>query len=311
MVVQPGSRIGAYEIVAALGRGGMGEVYRARDTKLQSRSRDQGPARTSFAARSGPRRAVPARSAGARVAESSEHRRRSTGSKTARDVHRARHGIGRGADAGGPHRARTAPLDHALPIARQIAEALEAAHEQGIIHRDLKPANIKVTPDGTREGARLRTRESWPTPADAQGAADDLSNSPTMTAPAMTQAGMILGTAAYMAPEQARGKAVDKRADIWAFGVVLYEMLTGRAPFAGEIVHDDGRWPASSRTRRTGRRFQTTRLRRCGGCWRAASRRIRRSDCATSATRASNWIMSVRVATFRLRSRAGAHCHYG
>ena len=128
------------------------------------------------------------------------------------------------------------PLDEALPIAKQIAEALEAAHEQGIIHRDLKPANIKVRRDGTVKVLDFGL-------AKAMEPAGGLSRerhrmSPTITTPAMTQAGMILGTAAYMAPEQARGKPVDKRADIWAFGCVLYEMLTGRAAFAGETVAD-------------------------------------------------------------------------
>jgi eukaryotic-like serine/threonine-protein kinase len=118
-------------------------------------------------------------------------------------------------------RAAPIPLDEALPIARQIAEALEAAHEQGIVHRDLKPANIKVRPDGTVKvldfglakamEPAIATRES--------GLGETVAASPTITTPAMTQAGVILGTAAYMAPEQARGKPVDRRADIWAFGM--------------------------------------------------------------------------------------------
>ena len=116
------------------------------------------------------------------------------------------------------------PIDEALAIARQIAEALEAAHEAGIIHRDLKPANIKVRPDGTVKVLDFGLAKALD-PLSAQGPL----NSPTMTSPAtMTAMGMILGTAAYMAPEQARGKIVDKRADIWAFGVVLFEMLTRR-----------------------------------------------------------------------------------
>ena len=131
------------------------------------------------------------------------------------------------------------PIDEALPIAKQIAAALEAAHEQGIIHRDLKPANIKVRSDGTVKVLDFGLARI----VDAGGAvravkSGAIENSPTMTSPAMTQAGMILGTAAYMAPEQARGRVVDKRADIWAFGVVLYEMLTGQRAFPGEDVTD-------------------------------------------------------------------------
>jgi len=128
------------------------------------------------------------------------------------------------------------PLDEALPIAKQIAEALEAAHEQGIIHRDLKPANIKVRADGTVKVLDFGLAKAID--ANASSATADAMNSPTITSPAMTQAGMILGTAAYMAPEQARGKAVDKRADIWAFGAVLYEMLTGTRAFEGEDIAD-------------------------------------------------------------------------
>ena len=127
------------------------------------------------------------------------------------------------------------PLDEALPIARQIAEALEAAHEQGIIHRDLKPANIKVRPDGTVKVLDFGLAKAME-PAGAMS--PGLSMSPTITTPAMTQAGMILGTAAYMSPEQARGKPVDTRADIWAFGAVLFEMLTGKRAFPGEDITD-------------------------------------------------------------------------
>ncbi len=123
------------------------------------------------------------------------------------------------------------PLDEALPIAKQIAEALEAAHEQGIVHRDLKPANIKVRSDGTVKVLDFGLAKALDPPAASR---PEAMNSPTITSPAMTQAGMILGTAAYMAPEQARGKVVDKRADIWAFGCVLFEMLTGTRAFGGE-----------------------------------------------------------------------------
>ena len=129
------------------------------------------------------------------------------------------------------------PIDEALPIALQIARALEAAHDQGIVHRDLKPANVKVRADGTVKVLDFGLAKSFA--PESSAAASNLSLSPTITSPAMmTGAGIILGTAAYMSPEQARGKAVDKRADIWAFGAVLFEMLTGTRAFAGEDVSD-------------------------------------------------------------------------
>jgi eukaryotic-like serine/threonine-protein kinase len=126
-------------------------------------------------------------------------------------------------------------IDEALPMARQIAEALEAAHEQGIIHRDLKPANVKVRPDGRVKVLDFGLAKAIETSGAMSGAH---SRSPTITTPAMTQAGVILGNAAYMSPEQARGKTVDKRADIWAFGCVLFEMLTGRRVFQQDEVSD-------------------------------------------------------------------------
>jgi serine/threonine protein kinase/dipeptidyl aminopeptidase/acylaminoacyl peptidase len=126
------------------------------------------------------------------------------------------------------------PLDEALPIAIQVAEALEAAHERGIVHRDLKPANVKLTPEGRVKVLDFGLARAWD---ESDGATSSLSMSPTLTAQ-MTQAGVILGTAAYMSPEQARGKRVDKRSDIWAFGVLLYEMLTGARGFEGDTVTD-------------------------------------------------------------------------
>ena len=127
------------------------------------------------------------------------------------------------------------PVEEALPIAKQIAEALEAAHEQGVIHRDLKPANIKVREDGT-----VKVLDFGLAKAFQPGASDvSASMSPTISlTAAATQMGMVIGTAAYMAPEQAKGKVVDKRADVWAFGAVLYEMLTGQKPFVGDDVSE-------------------------------------------------------------------------
>src|SRR5213593_1835416 len=125
------------------------------------------------------------------------------------------------------------PVDQSLEIARQIAEALEAAHENGIIHRDLKPANIKLTTDGKVKVLDFGLAKAF----DNDTRSSDPANSPTLTI-SPTSAGMILGTAGYMSPEQARGVTVDKRADIWAYGVVLYEMLSGREMFSGETVSD-------------------------------------------------------------------------
>ena len=237
--MQIGARIAAYEVIAKLGEGGMGEVYRARDSRLQ--------------------RDVAIKVLPANVAADAERLARFTREAqllaSLNHPHIA-HVYGVEQDATtralvmelveGPTLADqiaggAIPLEEALPIARQIAEALDAAHERGIIHRDLKPANIKLTADGTVKvldfGLAKALGPGEPIGA-VRSSATEPTNSPTLTTPAVTQAGIILGTAAYMSPEQARGKAVDKRADIWAFGVVLYEMLTGRQLFAGETMSD-------------------------------------------------------------------------
>ncbi len=127
------------------------------------------------------------------------------------------------------------PIDDALPIAKQIAEALEAAHEQGIIHRDLKPANVKVKADGTVKVLDFGLAKAFQ--PEAAGASASMSPTISLTA-AATQMGMVIGTAAYMAPEQAKGQAIDKRADIWAYGAVLFEMLTGRKLFEASDVSE-------------------------------------------------------------------------
>ncbi len=238
MALAPGSRLGVYEVTAPLGAGGMGQVWRATDTTLgrqvaikilpdafasdpERLARFEREARTLAALNHPHIAAIHAveKSGGtlALVMELVE------GEDLSQRIARLR---APGASAG----QAGLPLDEALPIARQIAEALEAAHAQGIVHRDLKPANIKVRADGTVKVLDFGLAKAL----DANAASASADNSPTITTPAMTQAGMILGTAAYMAPEQARGKPVDKRADIWAFGVVLFEMLTGTRAFDGE-----------------------------------------------------------------------------
>jgi serine/threonine protein kinase len=142
------------------------------------------------------------------------------------------------------------PIEEALPIARQIADALEAAHEQGVVHRDLKPANIKLRPDGRVKVLDFGLAKAMEPVG--SGARTNVTASPTITTPAVTEMGAILGTAAYMSPEQARGRAADKRSDVWAFGCVLYEMLAGRQAFPGDsaadhigaILHKEPDWTA-------------------------------------------------------------------
>ena len=233
MSLAAGSRLGVYEVTAPIGEGGMGQVFRATDTKLK--------------------RQVAIKILPPSLA--ADHDRLARFQREAEVLASLNHpniaGIYGLEEAGGTtalvmelvegedlsqRMARGAiPIAEALPIARQIADALEAAHEQGIIHRDLKPANIKVRGDGTVKVLDFGLAKAIEPVGPASASA---SMSPTLTSPVMTHAGMILGTAAYMAPEQARGRAVDKRADVWAFGVIVFEMLTGKPLFAGDTVAD-------------------------------------------------------------------------
>jgi predicted Ser/Thr protein kinase len=212
MPLQPGDKLGPYEIQAPLGAGGMGEVYRARDTRLN--------------------RDVAIKISQERFSDRFEREARAVAALNHPNICHL-YDVGpnylvmelvEGESPKGP-----LPLEKALEYARQVADALEAAHEKAIVHRDLKPANIKITPDDkvkVLDFGLAKTSHDDAPPCSPE-------DSPTFTIN-VTQAGVILGTAAYMSPEQARGKSVDKRADIWAFGVVLYELLTGERPFRGE-----------------------------------------------------------------------------
>ena len=235
MTLTSGARIGPYEIVSPLGAGGMGEVYRARDSKLQ---RDVAiKVLPAHLAEDRERLARFQREAQLLAALNHPHIAHIYGLEESGPAHALVLELIEGETLAERISRGPVPLDEALPIARQIALALEAAHDQGIVHRDLKPANIKVTPAGVvkvLDFGLARLNES----AGAAGATS-LSMSPTITSPAMTGAGVILGTAAYMSPEQARGKTVDRRADIWAFGCVLFEMLSGHRLFeAGDTISD-------------------------------------------------------------------------
>jgi serine/threonine protein kinase len=236
----PGSTLAHYRVTAALGAGGMGEVYRASDTKL---GRDVALKLLPEAFASDPDRLARFERE-AKLLASLNHPgiAQIYGFESAtlegRTVaHVLVMELVEGEDLAARLKRGAVPVDEALAIAKQVAEALEEAHEKGIVHRDLKPANVKVTPDGKVKVLDFGLAKAWAGDASGVSSSADLSQSPTL-AHTGTAAGLILGTAAYMSPEQARGKPVDRRADIWAFGVVLYEMLTGRALFAGETVSD-------------------------------------------------------------------------
>ena len=233
MALSPGTRLGVYEVTAQIGEGGMGQVFRARDTKL---NRDVALKILPDAVASDPDRLARfTREAQTLASLNHPHIAQIHGLEESGGVRALVMELVEGEDLSQRIARGAIPLADALPIAKQIAEALEAAHEQGIIHRDLKPANIKVRPDGTVKVLDFGLAKAMePTGA----ASSHVTQSPTITTPAMTQAGMILGTAAYMSPEQAKGRAADRRSDVWAFGVVLYEMLTGQRAFKGEDVSD-------------------------------------------------------------------------
>ena len=227
MPLSAGDKLGPYEILTSIGAGGMGEVYRAKDTKLE---RDVAIKVLPAALAQDPERLARFERE-AKVLASLNHPNIATihGVEESGGLRGLVMELVKGETLKGP-----LPVETALTYAKQIADALEAAHEKGIVHRDLKPANIMVTPEGV---VKVLDFGLAAIPQTSIGEPSSPANSPTLTI-SPTRAGMILGTAAYMSPEQARGKPVDKRADIWAFGVVLYEMLTGRQAFPGDTITD-------------------------------------------------------------------------
>src|SRR5579863_4018172 len=219
MDLRPGEKLGSYEIVSLLGKGGMGEVWKARDSQL---GRD-----------------VAIKVSAEQFTDRFEREARAIAALNHPNVCTLYH-IGpnylvmeliEGPTLADRIEEGPIPLDEALAIARQIADALEAAHEKNIVHRDLKPGNVKIRPDGSVKVLDFGLAKTGGPETTVTSDSPTLLHSPTLV-------GVILGTAAYMAPEQARGKVVDKRADIWAFGVVLHEMLTGKRLFEGETVSD-------------------------------------------------------------------------
>src|ERR1700687_468261 len=215
MPLSVGDRVGPYEILALIGKGGMGEVYRARDSRLN--------------------RDVAIKVSNAQFTERFTREARAIAALKHTHICHL-YDVGpdylvmeyvEGQDLRGPM-----DFEDALPIVQQLIDGIEAAHEKNIVHRDLKPANIKITPEGVVKILDFGLAKAMEPPPSSDGNPE---NSPTLTIGA-TQAGAILGTAAYMAPEQAKGKAADRRSDIWSFGVIVYEVLTGKKLFSGETA---------------------------------------------------------------------------
>lgn len=231
MAILPGTRLGPYEILSAIGAGGMGEVYRARDSKL---GRDVALKILPEAFARDPERLARFHRE-AKVLASLNHPNIAGiyGFEDSSSTHALVMELVEGPTLAERIKAGPIPVDEALRVARQITEALEYAHERGIVHRDLKPANVKVTNDDAVKILDFGLAKAF----EADGSSLEIANSPTITGMA-TQAGVLLGTAAYMSPEQAKGKPVDRRADIWAFGCVLYEMLTAKMVFGRETITD-------------------------------------------------------------------------
>src|SRR5687767_6470593 len=229
MPLARGDRLGPYEVTAHIGAGGMGEVYGARDTRL---NRDVAIKVLPALFANDPER-LTRFTREAQTLASLNHP--NVAQVYGVEGHAPVMEFVPGEDLAQRIARGPIPIDDAIELAKQIACGLEAAHERGIVHRDLKPANVRITPDGTAKVLDFGLAKALD-PLGGSGAMNTL-NSPTFTSPA-TELGMIVGTAAYMSPEQARGKPVDKRADIWAFGCVVYEMLTARRPFGGETVTD-------------------------------------------------------------------------